>query len=97
LAARVEPKYRSVVRSIFGGVHEGELYALITSCSDAIAFLKSFETDLAIEVILIAIGVEPEYRSVYRSISRWGSKGDHNTPIAVESEMANLLRRLKST
>jgi hypothetical protein len=44
---------------------------------------------------LIAIGVETEYKSVSRSLSRWGPKGEHNTPIATESEMADLLRLLK--
>jgi hypothetical protein len=44
---------------------------------------------------LIAIGVEPEYRSVSRSLSRWGPKGDPNVPIAVESKMTDFLRLLK--
>jgi hypothetical protein len=38
--ARVKTEYRSVVRSIFGGVHRGEPYALITVCSDVVDFLK---------------------------------------------------------
>jgi hypothetical protein len=49
---RVEAEYRSVVRSIFKGAPGGELYALITSCSDAVDFLKSSETDSAIGLIL---------------------------------------------
>jgi hypothetical protein len=48
-----------------------------------------------IELILIAIGVEQEYRSVSRSVSGWGPKREHNAPIAAESEMTDLLRLLK--
>jgi hypothetical protein len=48
-----------------------------------------------IRLVLIAIGVEPEYRFVSRSLSTWGPKGEPNTPIAIESEMMDLLRLLK--
>jgi hypothetical protein len=48
-----------------------------------------------IGLVLIAIGVEPEYRSVFRSLSEWGLKGEHNVPIIAESEMTALLRLLK--
>jgi hypothetical protein len=44
---------------------------------------------------LIAIGVELEYKSVSRSLSGWGPKGEPNAPIAAESEMTDLLRLLK--
>jgi hypothetical protein len=44
---------------------------------------------------LIAIGVESEYRSVSKSLSGWGPKGESNVPIAAESEMIDLLRLLK--
>jgi hypothetical protein len=49
----------------------------------------------AIGLILIVIEVEPEYRSVSRSLSRLGPKGEPNALIAVESEMMDLLRLLK--
>jgi hypothetical protein len=49
----------------------------------------------AIGLVLIAIGVETEYRSVSRSLSGWGRKGEPNAPIVAESEMTNLLRLLK--
>jgi hypothetical protein len=68
---------------------------LVTSYSDVVAFLKLSETDPAIGLVLIAIGVEPEYRSVSRSLSGWGPKGESNAPIVVESKMADLLRLLK--
>jgi hypothetical protein len=57
--------------------------------------LKSSKTDPAIELILIAIGVELEYRSVSRSLSGWGHKGEPNARITAESEMTDLLRLLK--
>jgi hypothetical protein len=63
-------EYRSVVRSVFGGNPRGEPYALVTSCSDVVAFLKSSEIDPVIRLVLIAIGVEPEYISLARSLSR---------------------------
>jgi hypothetical protein len=44
---------------------------------------------------LIAIGVEPKYKFVARSLSRYGSKGESGAPIAAESEIVDLLRRLK--
>jgi hypothetical protein len=48
-----------------------------------------------IRLVLIAIEVESEYRSVSRSLSGWGHKGESNTPIVAESEMTDLLRLLK--
>jgi hypothetical protein len=48
-----------------------------------------------IRLIFIAIGAEAEYRSVSRSLSGWGHKGEPNAPIATESEMMDLLRLLK--
>jgi hypothetical protein len=95
LTARAEPKYRSVGRSIFGGDPGGQPYALVTSCSDVVAFLKLSETDPVIRLVLIAIGVEPEYKFVFISLSGWDPKGEFNALIAAESEMADLLRLLK--
>jgi hypothetical protein len=43
----------------------------------------------------MAIGVEPEYRSISRSLSGWGPKGDPNASITAESKMTDLLRLLK--
>jgi hypothetical protein len=48
-----------------------------------------------IELILIAIGVDAEYRSISISLSGWGPKGELNAPIIAEREMTNLLRLLK--
>jgi hypothetical protein len=44
---------------------------------------------------MLATGVELEYRSVSRSLSGWGPKGEPNAPIAAESEVADFLRLLK--
>jgi hypothetical protein len=48
-----------------------------------------------IELILIAIGVETEYRSIFISLSGWGPKGELNAPIIAERDMTDLLRLLK--
>jgi hypothetical protein len=53
------------------------------------------QSHLTTRLVLRAIGVEPEYRSVSRSIFGWGPKGEPNAPIAAESEVANFLRLLK--
>jgi hypothetical protein len=68
---------------------------LVTSCCDIVVFLKLSETDLAIRLILLAIGVELEYRSVARSLSGWGPKGESDAPIAIESEIVDFFRLLK--
>jgi hypothetical protein len=40
---------------------------------------------------MISIGVEPEYRSVARSRSGQGPKGEPNAPIIAESKVADFL------
>jgi hypothetical protein len=42
---------------------------------------------------MLAIGVEPKYRSVARSLSEWGSRGEPNAPIATRSKVTDFLRR----
>jgi hypothetical protein len=66
---------------------------LVTSCSDVVAFLKS--SDPVIGLVLIAIGIESEYRSVARSLNRKGPKGESNAPITAESKVMNFFRLLK--
>jgi hypothetical protein len=68
---------------------------LVTSCSDVVDFLKSSEIDPVIRLVLIAIGVEPEYRFIARSLYRWGPKGVSNVPIAAKSKITNFFRLLK--
>jgi hypothetical protein len=48
-----------------------------------------------LDLSMLAIGVETEYKSVTRSLSGWGSKRESNAPITVESEVVNFLRLLK--
>jgi hypothetical protein len=45
---------------------------------------------------MIAIGVEPEYRSVRRSLSRWCPKREPNAPIVAGSEVTDFLRQRRS-
>jgi hypothetical protein len=45
---------------------------------------------------MFATRVEPEYRSIARPLSGWGPKGEPNTSIAAESEVAGFLRRRHS-
>jgi hypothetical protein len=47
------------------------------------------------DLSMLAIGVEPEYRSVSKSLSGWGPKGEPNAPIVNESEVTDFLRLLK--
>jgi hypothetical protein len=68
---------------------------LVTSCSDIVALLKSSKTDSMVRLVLIAIGVEPEYKSVSKSLSGWGAKGESDAPIIAESKIADFLRWLK--
>jgi hypothetical protein len=41
---------------------------------------------------MIAIGAVLEFRSVTRSLSRWGPNGEPNVPIATESEVVDSLK-----
>jgi hypothetical protein len=49
-----------------------------------------------IDSSMIAIEVEPEYRSVGRTLSGSGHQGEPNAPIAAGSEVTNFLRRRRS-
>jgi hypothetical protein len=44
---------------------------------------------------MLVIRVELKYRSVTKSLSEWGPKGEPNAPIATESEVADFLRLLQ--
>jgi hypothetical protein len=41
---------------------------------------------------LIGIRVEPKYRSIARSLSAWGPKGEPDASIAIESEVTEVTR-----
>jgi hypothetical protein len=47
------------------------------------------------DLSMLAIRVELEYRSVTRSLSGWGPKGESNAPVTIESEVADFLRLSK--
>jgi hypothetical protein len=47
------------------------------------------------DMSMLAIRVEPEYRSVIRSLSEWGPKREPNASITNESEVTDFLRLLK--
>jgi hypothetical protein len=49
----------------------------------------------AIELVLIAIGVEPEYRFITRSLSRWGPKVELNASITTESEIMDFFETVE--
>jgi hypothetical protein len=38
---------------------------------------------------MLAIGIEPKYRSISRSLSGWSPKGESNASIAAGSEVAD--------
>jgi hypothetical protein len=48
-----------------------------------------------LDLSMLAIKVEPEYRSVTRSLYGWGPKGEPDAPITAESEVTDFLRLLK--
>jgi hypothetical protein len=48
-----------------------------------------------LDLSILAIGVETEYRFITRSLSGWGPKREPNAPIAAKSEVADFLRLLK--
>jgi hypothetical protein len=54
----------------------------------------SSKIDLAIRLVLIGIRVELECRSIVRSLSRRGPKGETNALITAESEVMNFFRLL---
>jgi hypothetical protein len=48
-----------------------------------------------IGLVLIAIELELQYRTIARSLSERGPKGEPDAPVAVGSEITDLLRQLK--
>jgi hypothetical protein len=95
IAIGVEPEYRSVSRSLSRWGPKGEFNAPITVESEMVDLLRLLKLIWQLDLSMLAIRVELKYRSVTRSLSRWGPKGGPNAPIAAESEVADLLRLLK--
>jgi hypothetical protein len=95
IAIGVEPEYRSVSRSLSGWGPKGEPNAPFVAEGEMMDLLRLLKLIWQPNLSMLAIGVELEYRSVTRSLSGWGSKGEPNVPIATESEVVDFLRLLK--
>jgi hypothetical protein len=93
ISIRVETEYRSVGRSLSRWGLKREHNAPIATESEIADLVKRLKLIRRSDSSMIAIGVEPEYRSVGRSLSAWGPKGESNAPIAAGSEVTNFLRR----
>jgi hypothetical protein len=95
IAIRVEPEYRSVSISLSGWGPKGEPNAPITAESKMIDLLRLLKLIWQPNMSMLAIGIEAEYRSVTRSLSEWGTKGESNAPITAKSEVTGFLRLLQ--
>jgi hypothetical protein len=95
IAIGVEADYKFVSRSLSRWGPEGEPNALITVESEVTDLLRILKLIWQPDLSMLAIGVETEYRSVTRSLSGWGPKGESNAPITAESEVTDFLRLLK--
>jgi hypothetical protein len=95
IAIRVEPEHKSVSRSLFGWGPKGESNAPIAAESEMTDLLRLLKLIWQSDMSMLAIGVELEYRSITRSLSGWGSKGEPKAPIAAKSEIADFLRLLR--
>jgi hypothetical protein len=92
LAIGVESEYRSIARSLSGFGPKGESNAPIIADSEIMDLLRMLKLIRQSDSSMLAIGVEAEYRSVARSLSRLGPKGEPNAPIAADSDVADFLR-----
>jgi hypothetical protein len=95
IAIGVEPEYRYVSRSLSEWGPKGDPNAAIAVESEMVNLLRLLKLIWQPDLSMLAIGVEPEYRSVTRSLFGWGPKGEPNAPIAAESDVADFLRLLK--
>jgi hypothetical protein len=95
IAIGVEPEYRSVSISLSGWGPKGEPNAPIAAESEMTDLLRLLKLIWQSDLSILAIRVEPEYRSVTRSLSGWGPKGEPNAPIAAKGEVVDFLRLLK--
>jgi hypothetical protein len=95
IATGVELEYRSVSRSLSGWGHKGELNAPITAEREMADLLRLLKLIWQLDISILAIEVESEYRSVTRSLFVWGPKDEPNAPIVAESEVVDFLKLLK--
>jgi hypothetical protein len=95
IAIGVEAEYRSVSRSLFGRGPKREPNALSAAENEMMDLLRLLKLIWQPDMSMLAIEIEPEYKSVTRSLSGWGPKGELNAPIADDSKVADFLRLLK--
>jgi hypothetical protein len=92
IAIGVELEYRSIARSLSRWGPKGEPNVLITTESEIADLLRRLKMIRRSDSSMLAIGVEPEYIFVTRSLSGWGPKGELNAPITAKSEVVDFLR-----
>jgi hypothetical protein len=87
IAIEVEAEYISVSRSLSEWGPKGELNIPIVAESEMTDLLRLLKLIWQQDMSMLAIGVEPEYRSVSKSLSGWGPKGESNarSPLRVRS------------
>jgi hypothetical protein len=95
IAIGVEPEYRSVSISFPRWGPKGEPNVSITAESKMTDLLRLLKLIWQPDLSMLAIGVEAEYRSVTRSLSGWGPKGESNALITAESEVMSFFRLLQ--
>jgi hypothetical protein len=96
IAIRVEPVYRSVTRLFSGLGPKGESDAPITAESEVTKFLNRLKLIWRSDSSMLAIGIEPDYRSVAKLFSEWDPKGESNAPITAKSEVVDFFRQIHS-
>jgi hypothetical protein len=75
IAIGIEADYRSVAKSLFGWGPKEEPNAPIATESEVMNFFRLLKLIRRSNSSMIAIGVDPEYRYVARSLSERGPKG----------------------
>jgi hypothetical protein len=91
----VQPEYRYVSRSLSRWGPKWDFNALIVAESEMTDLLRLLKLIWQPDLSMLAIRVETEYRSVTRSLSGWGPKGESNASIVAESDVTDFLRLLK--
>jgi hypothetical protein len=91
IAIGIESECRSIARSLSEWGTKGEPDVLIAAESEIADLVRRLKLIQRSNSSMLAIGVETEYRSVTRSLFRWGPKVELNAPITTESEVADFL------
>jgi hypothetical protein len=96
IAIGIETEYRSITRSLSRWGPKGQSNAPIAAESEIADFLSRLKLIQRSDSSMLAIRLEPQYRSVARSLSGWGPKGEPNASITAESKVTDFLRRRHS-